>query len=37
MSRAEICEKYGINHHTFDTRLSRGWSIDEIIANKRNR
>ena len=37
MSRTEICEKYGINHHTFGTRRSRGWSIDEIIANKRNR
>lgn len=37
MSKAEICKKYGINHNTFNTRLGRGWSIDEIVANKRNR
>ena len=37
MSTAEICEKYGINRNTFSTRRSRGWSIDEIIANKRIR
>ena len=37
MSTAEICEKYGINRNTFSTRRSRGWSVDEIIANKRIR
>lgn len=35
-SKKEICEKYSINKNTFNTRLGRGWTIQEIVQGKRN-